>query len=155
MRLLSVSCEDKTMSNAGTQENFGAWLRQVRRSRDLTLEELASRSGVSTSYLSELERNYRAKRTGTPMQPSTDVVDALADALGVSREEARTKAYLPAKPKGKIISRDGTVRDILSFTPDGLSEPVDNDDALTAKLLALQEALSSVLEEVSKRKPRP
>lgn len=54
---------------------LGANLRRLRRGRDLTLEALAERSGVSRSMISKVERGEA--------QPTTPVVGRLAEALGV------------------------------------------------------------------------
>jgi len=55
---------------------FGARLRSLRKSRDMTLEGLAEMAGTSKSYLWEMEN--KASR------PSADKALALADALGVT-----------------------------------------------------------------------
>ena len=56
---------------------FGERLRTLRKSRGMSLRDLATRADVSTSYLSDLER-------GTRGAPTAPVLERLADALGVS-----------------------------------------------------------------------
>ena len=55
---------------------LGERLRAFRERRGLTLQEVASRSGLSRSYLSELENGKK--------QPSIKALEALADALNVA-----------------------------------------------------------------------
>ena len=58
---------------------FGQRLRHIRRSRNLTLTELGERVGRAPSVLSLLENGRR--------EPKLSLIDALADALGVSASE--------------------------------------------------------------------
>jgi transcriptional regulator with XRE-family HTH domain len=53
---------------------FGRALSEFRRQRGLTQEELAFRSGVHVTYVSQLERGLKS--------PSLATVEALAHALG-------------------------------------------------------------------------
>ncbi len=55
---------------------FGERLRQIRRNRGLTLKQVSVRSGLSISFLSDLERNQTS--------PSTTSIQRLANALKVS-----------------------------------------------------------------------
>jgi transcriptional regulator with XRE-family HTH domain len=55
---------------------LGAHLRTLRHDRDETLNETARRAGVSTQYLSEIERGTK--------EPSSEVIAAVADALDVT-----------------------------------------------------------------------
>jgi transcriptional regulator with XRE-family HTH domain len=56
----------------------GKLIRDFRRKRNLSLQELARRAGLSVSYLSEIERGKK--------QPSLETIDKLATALNISRE---------------------------------------------------------------------
>jgi transcriptional regulator with XRE-family HTH domain len=61
---------------------FGEFVRAQRRLAQVSLRNLAQMSGVSDSYLSQLERgNYR---------PSPQVVKALAQAFGLKPEQLYT-----------------------------------------------------------------
>jgi transcriptional regulator with XRE-family HTH domain len=55
---------------------LGAHLRTLRHERDETLTETARRAGVSTQYLSEIERGAK--------EPSSEVIAAVAEALDVT-----------------------------------------------------------------------
>jgi transcriptional regulator with XRE-family HTH domain len=74
---------------AGT---FGDYLRQHRKRQGLSQGQLAHKAKISQSYVSGLER-------GMNRQPDRDNVLALADALGVPRQEAlRAAGYAYAEP---------------------------------------------------------
>lgn len=55
-------------------------LRKLRLEAELTQVELSKKSGVSQQLISDLE-------TGAALQPSYDVVRALADAFGMTSDE--------------------------------------------------------------------
>ena len=57
---------------------FGLKVKQLRQDQELSFVELARRSGMSVSYLNEIEKGKKF--------PKGDKIDALAAALGISRE---------------------------------------------------------------------
>ena len=57
------------------REVLGSELREERRSAGRTLADVAERAGVSTQYLSEVERGRK--------EPSSEVIGAVAGALGL------------------------------------------------------------------------
>ncbi len=59
---------------------LGEWIRVSRMQQSMSQRELADRSGLSRSYLCDIER-------GRGAQPSVQTLDKLAAALGVSRME--------------------------------------------------------------------
>lgn len=61
------------------REIFGQNLRRARRLKDISQEELALRSELSRTYVSEVERGIR--------NVSIDNMDILAQALGISLSE--------------------------------------------------------------------
>ena len=63
--------------STGTSSRFGQLLRQARNDREITLQELSSKSDVSITYLSDLER-------GKLTNPTLEIVRRVAAALGVS-----------------------------------------------------------------------
>ncbi|MEL7568371.1 MAG: helix-turn-helix transcriptional regulator [Eubacteriaceae bacterium] len=70
-------------------ENFGKYIKNLRSDRNLTLRQLEIKSGVSNSYLSQLENGKRGI-------PSPDILRKLSLALGVSYQELMAVAgYLP------------------------------------------------------------
>jgi len=61
------------------RSRFGERIRQLRTSKGLTQEELAEAVGVSTDFISLIERGERA--------PSFENLERLAEALGVNVAE--------------------------------------------------------------------
>lgn len=83
--------------------HFGKWLRETRIRRGITQAQLAKSIGVTHSYISHLERGSFLTKAGTPARPAETLVDAIAQTLGVSREEARLAAnYAPPDQAPKI-----------------------------------------------------
>ena len=85
--------------------NLGEYLREQRRSAQLSLRQLADAAGVSNPYLSQIERGLR--------KPSAEVLQQVAKALRISaetlyvragildereREELETRAVILADP---------------------------------------------------------
>jgi transcriptional regulator with XRE-family HTH domain len=84
--------------NTSAMANSGEWLRNKRLEARLTQGALAKLSGISTSYVSTLERSERHHLTDTPPQPAADVVDSIAAALNTDADEAREVfGYAPRK----------------------------------------------------------
>lgn len=76
---------------------FGKWLKAKREEQGLTMRALAEKAEniCSPSYIAQLETNYYVGKKGTPMQPSEEIVEKLAIALGESINEARKAANYP------------------------------------------------------------
>lgn len=66
-------------------KEFGEYLKGLRREKKLTIRQLDLYSGVSNSYISQMERGARGI-------PSPDILKKLAKPLGVSYEELMAKA---------------------------------------------------------------
>ena len=58
---------------------LGVKLRQLRNERDLSLSELAEKSGMSVSYLSEIEKGKK--------YPTPDKIIQLANAMSISFDD--------------------------------------------------------------------
>jgi transcriptional regulator with XRE-family HTH domain len=80
-----------------TLMTFGKWLLERRREKGLTQGELARRANISTSYVSTLERSEPHSITNTSPQPTAEVVESIAKALGVETDEARLAAGYAAR----------------------------------------------------------
>jgi transcriptional regulator with XRE-family HTH domain len=63
---------------------LGAFIRDQRKSAQLSLRNLASMAGVSNPYLSQIERGLR--------KPSAEILQAIAKALRISAETLYVKA---------------------------------------------------------------
>jgi len=76
--------------------SFGKWLFDKRQEKRLTQTQLGERAGISTSYISTIERAQRHSTTNAVPRPSEDTVERLATALDIDLDEARIAAgYLP------------------------------------------------------------
>jgi transcriptional regulator with XRE-family HTH domain len=71
--------------------DYGGLIRRLRADRGLTMEGLAESAGISTSYLSEVERGLK--------RPSTDVVAKIAEALEMRASEFLELAEMGLEPK--------------------------------------------------------
>jgi transcriptional regulator with XRE-family HTH domain len=65
-------------SAASSGPSLGIWIRSMRLEQGLSQRELASRSGLSRSYVCDIER-------GRGAHPSVETLDKLATALGFAR----------------------------------------------------------------------
>jgi transcriptional regulator with XRE-family HTH domain len=107
---------ESTIVEGVTAPKLGARIRELRRQRDLTLETLAERSGVSRAMLSKLERGEK--------NPTLVVAAKIASALRVSltsflgEEEARRTVVRIPRDR-RMVFRDpetGFERQLLSPT---------------------------------------
>ncbi len=79
-------------------KNLGEYLKEQRRSAQLTLRQLAEEAEVSNPYLSQIERGLR--------RPSADVLQRLAGALEISSEALYVRAGLleeDQRPGGRVL----------------------------------------------------
>ncbi|MBC7292687.1 MAG: helix-turn-helix transcriptional regulator [Thermoleophilia bacterium] len=65
---------------------MGLTVRRLRIDREFTLQALADESGISKSYLGDIEKGRK--------NPTTDVIEAIAQALGVPARELLYHAAL-------------------------------------------------------------
>ncbi|SFC98358.1 Helix-turn-helix domain-containing protein [Nocardioides terrae] len=79
------------------REAVGHELREERLGQDRTLADVAGDAGVSTQYLSEVERGRK--------EPSSEVIEAVGGALGLGLVDltARvTRRLVAARPRGPV-----------------------------------------------------
>ena len=78
------------------REAVGRQLREVRHEQDRTLAEVAEEAGVSTQYLSEIERGRK--------EPSSEILGAVAGALGLRLLDLTTRLTrtLSSRPSGPL-----------------------------------------------------
>lgn len=74
------------------KKDFGQWLRANRRRLGLSQEEVGESIGRTKGYISTLERNYSASKSGDPVRPDVKDVEKLARVLRVPINEARDMA---------------------------------------------------------------
>lgn len=87
----------------------GARLRTVRHAQGLTLEDLASRAGMSTSTLSRLEAGKR--------QASLELLLPLTRQLGIRIDDLVTMEAPDPRVRRPVIRRDGLI--IAPLAPEG------------------------------------
>jgi transcriptional regulator with XRE-family HTH domain len=66
---------------------LGKWIKDNRKAKGLTLEELASQAGMSKQYLSMIERAVGQPGSGNPVVPSRDIIRNICRILHVSPAE--------------------------------------------------------------------
>lgn len=107
------STNGKAVVSYASSEQFGPRVRNLRRERGLTLEDLASRSGVSRAMISKLERGEK--------NPTLVVAAKVAEGLGITLsqlmgiEERREVVVVPREKR--MVMRDpetGFERQLLS-----------------------------------------
>ena len=116
VRALSTADQAITPLSGGPfdpEQEIGQQLRQLRKAKGLTLQDVASRAGFSVSYLSQIERNVSRLPIG--------VLKKLADVLGV-----HINWFFQSGGRGPADERDVIVRAAnrrnLSFTGLGITE---------------------------------
>jgi transcriptional regulator with XRE-family HTH domain len=90
--------------------NLGEYLREQRRSAQLSLRQLADAAGVSNPYLSQIERGLR--------KPSAEVLQQVAKALRISAETLYVRAgILDAERDGEERRREDATRAVILADP--------------------------------------
>ncbi|OIN80295.1 helix-turn-helix domain-containing protein [Mycobacterium malmoense] len=82
--------------------DIGSFIRTQRENAQVSVRQLAERSGVSNPYLSQVERGLR--------KPSADVLNQIAKALRVSAEVLYVRAGI-LEPSDKSQVRDAIITD--------------------------------------------
>jgi len=92
------------VSNAASEvaSDIGSFIRSQRELAQVSVRQLAEKSGVSNPYLSQVERGLR--------KPSADVLNQIAKALRVSAEVLYVRAGI-LEPTDKSQVRDAIVTD--------------------------------------------
>lgn len=92
------------VSNAASDmaSDIGSFIRSQRELAQVSVRQLAEKSGVSNPYLSQVERGLR--------KPSADVLNQIAKALRVSAEVLYVRAGI-LEPSDKSQVRDAIITD--------------------------------------------
>ncbi len=95
--------EEKLSAKVSTAaSDIGSFIRSQRENAQVSVRQLAERSGVSNPYLSQVERGLR--------KPSADVLNQIAKALRVSAEVLYVRAGI-LEPSDKSQVRDAIITD--------------------------------------------
>jgi transcriptional regulator with XRE-family HTH domain len=136
---------------------FGQRVRQLRRERGLLLKDMAAHLGVSSSYLSALERGERGKPTWTLIQGVMhyfniiwDEADELARLADFS--DPRVKIDTASTCPQATLFANRLAREVRSLTPADCEALLRVLDEVQAKARrAAEEALTRVEAEASQR----
>ncbi|MEV8589576.1 helix-turn-helix transcriptional regulator [Streptomyces sp. NPDC051180] len=127
--------------------NLGEYLRDQRRTAQLSLRQLAEAAGVSNPYLSQIERGLR--------KPSAEVLQQVAKALRISaetlyvragildekeREELETRAVILADPSINERQKQVLLQIYDSFRKENAAEAAATAAAEQAEQAAAQTA---------------
>jgi transcriptional regulator with XRE-family HTH domain len=82
--------------------DIGSFIRDLRENAEVSVRQLAERSGVSNPYLSQVERGLR--------KPSADVLNQIAKALRISAEVLYVRAGI-LEPSETSQVRDAIITD--------------------------------------------
>lgn len=96
---VSMAASDMASNMAS---DIGSFIRDLRENAQVSVRQLAERSGVSNPYLSQVERGLR--------KPSADVLNQIAKALRVSAEVLYVRAGI-LEPSEKSHVRDAIITD--------------------------------------------
>jgi transcriptional regulator with XRE-family HTH domain len=91
--------------------SFGAYLKELRKSRRLSLKQVEAKAGVSNAYLSQLERGLRKP-------PHPEILQRLAKAYEVPVEDLLREAGFLANDSGKGITHEKIEQAYLHVTSD-------------------------------------
>ncbi len=99
---------------------FGEYLRNLRKNKGFTLKDLAKLTGLSHSYLSQLERGIR----GSNGAPSPELLRKLSEPLGVDYYELMEKAgyFTPEEAKERRSAFKSALIDFSEDIEIGSSE---------------------------------
>ena len=104
---------------------LGDVIKEFRTENDISQREFARMTGLSNSYISQLEMNTNSKN-GQPIKPQIETFKAVADAMGITIDKLFSKV------------------DDMSI---GINKPVTDDDELDEKIMSLVRQLPDHLKE--------
>ncbi len=92
-------------------ENFGTYMRNLRKAKGLTLKQVEQAAKVSNAYLSQIERGLRRP-------PHPDILKRLAKVYGVSHRELLIEAEYLEEGSGQQTQRDRIEKAFLFILAD-------------------------------------
>ncbi|CAG6392367.1 helix-turn-helix domain-containing protein [Streptomyces cocklensis] len=133
--------------------NVGEYLREQRRSAQLSLRQLAEAAGVSNPYLSQIERGLR--------KPSAEILQQLAKALRISAETLYVQAgMLDARERDELevpaaILTDPSINERQKQVLIQIYESFRKENAAAGESRAAEDAEAEAEEEEADRRGRP
>lgn len=101
---------------------FGLYLKSLREGKDLTLNELAQKTGYSDAYISQVEKGRRKN------PPTIDMLKHLSDALNTPYSELLRKAGYAELAEGQYFKEMFSSLGLSSGFPEDLTRYDDNED---------------------------
>jgi transcriptional regulator with XRE-family HTH domain len=89
--------KDATQAASAAVRDLGGFIREQRKTAQLSLRNLASQAGVSNPYLSQIERGLR--------KPSAEILQSIAKALRISAETLYVKAGILEERDDDLAAR--------------------------------------------------
>lgn len=77
--------------------DLGGYLREQRQAAELSIRQLADRTGISNPYLSQIERGLK--------RPSADILQSLAKGLQISAEQLYVRAGILEAHDEEVAAR--------------------------------------------------
>src|SRR5437868_4874813 len=131
-------------------EPLGPKLRRQRRRLELTLDELAGRTGISKPYLSLIETGR------VPNPPSDEKLRRLEQTLGFGANELVTQAHIQRTPRDvramlhKLLADSASAKSPGGELKPGVAGSINLDDAYMSGVLAeLVEKSAGNVERIS------
>lgn len=125
------SADGRDRPEPGAEPEIGGQIRELRKVRGLTLQQVAEASAISIGYLSQIERNQSKLPIG--------VLKKISDALGVQMNWFFQVSDAPAHEKDVVVRAHNRRR--FSFTGIGIEE-----ELLSPNLSGALEMLLSTIE---------
>ena len=143
----SAKANVRISGESGYGGGLGEWVRSRRVAANVNQRDLASRAGISRSYLCDIER-------GRGGQPSLGCLDRIASALGADRAEILSAAGIlgPARD----AKQDKQVIDLIAVYR-GLSESGQDSMERLARFLLAEEqrwVQPRLVDELARTDPR-
>lgn len=89
------------------ESDIGSNIRKIRKSKKLTLDELAGKSGISKGYLSKVENSDKSPPVSTLINIAKALGVTISDLFGESRE---AKSFsIVKKNERQVMARSGTI----------------------------------------------
>lgn len=104
---------------------LGEIVKEYRQKYDISQRKFAEISGLSNSYISQLEQNMNSKN-GLPIKPSLEAIKQVADAMGVSLDDVlRRMDDIMIDISGESSAEDDSslnnqIMNLVSQLPDNL-----------------------------------
>lgn len=107
---------------------LGEVIKKYRNDNHISQREFANMTGLSNSYISQLEKNVNSKN-GQPIKPQIETYKAVADAMGITidvlfEQVDDIEISLKKMPAAGSSELDGKIMNLIYQLPEDLKESV-------------------------------